>query len=424
MDYVISKDLIESVIAEKPSIQTFKFNIPLSLPQCIVTVVGRNKPHSRKTASSLNDFKANLCKSFREQHVFDPDFMDHFKTLFQPRYPSSGIYLAGGSVASLVSDEFDNINDYDFYITAEDEEAVKKEIEHMSEKILSFPHEESTVSRSKNALTFKMIKGFKETIIQVVLISAPTILEVIKEFDLQSSQVFYDGDRVYTTPLGQFAHDYSLNILNLERRRPNYEVRLAKYFERGYNIYLPHLKVGRNTYFKLPKIGIDVTSKTGYGMWSSKLYPDQSELFERGLYREDISNEQESSVSLLSAAVHQSLDEGIIKYWDGKRNFYDWLNDDSADFEVDGDMVKAVLKPPSGHDLDDYWIKMFGTKYAAELDNKNLGFIYEIDTLISIQEIFKDIKPIKFPFTISNMKNAAPYEVMTEKEWYGQYYTD
>lgn len=68
-----------------------------------------------------------------------------------------------------------------------------------------------------------------------------TISEVLHGFDLGSSAVAWDGKKVYYSSLGKLAFEYGVNVLDLTRRRPSYEHRIEKYFQRGFSLVLPDL---------------------------------------------------------------------------------------------------------------------------------------------------------------------------------------
>ena len=82
-----------------------------------------------------------------------------------------------------------------------------------------------------------------------------TASEILHGFDLGSSAVGYDGDNIYFTTLGKFCHEFSCNIIDTTRRSTTYEQRLAKYFNRGFNIVLPKFDITklRTIYFKYDK---------------------------------------------------------------------------------------------------------------------------------------------------------------------------
>ncbi|KDR77448.1 hypothetical protein GALMADRAFT_33196, partial [Galerina marginata CBS 339.88] len=77
--------------------------------------------------------------------------------------------------------------------------------------------------------------------IQIVLRLYLSPAEILAGFDVDSACFAFDGDRVWTNPRALAACIRQCNTVDLTRRSPSYEVRLAKYAERGYEVYLPSL---------------------------------------------------------------------------------------------------------------------------------------------------------------------------------------
>lgn len=79
--------------------------------------------------------------------------------------------------------------------------------------------------------------------VQVILRRYSTPGEIIHGFDLGSCAALWDGSKVLLTRMGAIAAEHGANVLDLTIRRPSYERRLARYFERGYDLVLPDLDV-------------------------------------------------------------------------------------------------------------------------------------------------------------------------------------
>ena len=82
--------------------------------------------------------------------------------------------------------------------------------------------------------------------------------EILCGFDLGSSAVGFDGQDVWFTDLGRFAHEFGYNIVDPSRRSLTYEARLRKYRNRGFDIIMPGLRVEslsrRNLKYDLPEV--------------------------------------------------------------------------------------------------------------------------------------------------------------------------
>jgi len=64
-------------------------------------------------------------------------------------------------------------------------------------------------------------------------------------FDVDCCSVGYDGKQVLLMPRAHNAIVSQYNTVDLSRRSPSYEVRLAKYAERGFEVLVPSLTRGK-----------------------------------------------------------------------------------------------------------------------------------------------------------------------------------
>ncbi|ARA71907.1 hypothetical protein BNJ_00065 [Kaumoebavirus] len=92
--------------------------------------------------------------------------------------------------------------------------------------------------RNQNCVTIK--NSYRK--VQIILRKYNTAPEVIQGFDLGSSAIGINGNKVILTPLAKFAYEYGLNIIDTDRRSTTYEARLAKYFQRGFGIVMPYFQ--------------------------------------------------------------------------------------------------------------------------------------------------------------------------------------
>lgn len=194
---IITKDLIDRVVNEEPRIIPFVFKNPYLITEYQVPTFRNNCKNEESVyrCDSLEEFKGNLTYY---THSDGKSIPSDFNDLFIPIYEDSTIILAGGSVMSLIRGD-STIADFDFFVVARDVDRARKEVLRMCKRFY-FMGSNFTVTRSKNAITFYAPSlSSKPLTIQLILLSAPTALEIIKDFDLGSSQVFYDGKNVYTT---------------------------------------------------------------------------------------------------------------------------------------------------------------------------------------------------------------------------------
>jgi hypothetical protein len=78
--------------------------------------------------------------------------------------------------------------------------------------------------------------------IQIVLRLYNSPAEILAGFDVDAPCCAYDGDRVWANPRAIVSMMRQSNTVDVTKRSPSYEVRLAKYSSRGFEVYVPGLK--------------------------------------------------------------------------------------------------------------------------------------------------------------------------------------
>ena len=207
------------------------------------------------------------------EETFDRNILigeNEFKNKFFNLYPelkgieSKHILIAGGCISSLILD-FPN-KDVDMFIFGCDENQANKIVKDTFEKIihnLKLEKVERLKSVTKNSLKYNenySLENVSDEDIdlcfrrtsnsitmnnkyQIILRLYKTKSDILHGFDIGSSAIGFDFDKVYVTGLGKFAYEYKCNILDTTRRSTTYESRLKKYFERGFSIVLPNFSV-------------------------------------------------------------------------------------------------------------------------------------------------------------------------------------
>ena len=184
------------------------------------------------------------------------------------------IILAGGAVFTFLYDYPHYPADLDFFITTKDpqigENKIKELIDnhvHISYKFhirdieylnkrgrkIKIPQETidradlddprlyfnysypAGVIRTQNAITI----GSGACKFQVVLRLYNCPSEVVHGFDLDSSGLLFDGERVWVTHRAYHALKNKINYFDFDRMSPSYGYRLAKYAVRGFDVWLP-----------------------------------------------------------------------------------------------------------------------------------------------------------------------------------------
>lgn len=204
-----------------------------------------------------------------------------FKERWSNKYPFlegfnwNNLVIAGGciqKVLSIADDKDDeqliDIDIFFYDLTPEQAENRIREIAKMlDQKVVSY-------LRSEMALT--MIISDKKKIYGDYYMSCPyhlqfifrvysSISEVLHGFDLPSSAVGFDGEKLYFTANSKFAYEYRMNYVDTTRRSTTYEWRLNKYLYRGFGIIFPNLKylapktkIGVQWVIRLPFLEIEV----------------------------------------------------------------------------------------------------------------------------------------------------------------------
>ncbi|KAA1479103.1 ankyrin [Dentipellis sp. KUC8613] len=78
--------------------------------------------------------------------------------------------------------------------------------------------------------------------VQIVLRLYQSPAEILAGFDVDAPCSLYDGQRVYANPRAIVAMIRQCNTVDMTRRSPSYEVRLAKYSMRGFEVYISNLR--------------------------------------------------------------------------------------------------------------------------------------------------------------------------------------
>jgi hypothetical protein len=170
-------------------------------------------------------------------------------------YRKLGLRLAGGAASSILMHDpdesrFQAFQDYDLFLVGHKSDLEAKEAINALASHLSNYWESIEVYRTPNCITFftpnyppktEARPYTSKAIVQVILRRYSTDAEVIHGFDMGSSAIMWDGARVRMTALGKLAAEHGVNVLNLAARRASYESRLARYFDRGFDLVLPEL---------------------------------------------------------------------------------------------------------------------------------------------------------------------------------------
>lgn len=148
------------------------------------------------------------------------------------------VVVAGGAVFSSMFDSL--YSDIDMFIYGVDE---IKAIEITNNIILS--NKQKLLTRTQNAITF--IDTY-DTTRQIILRLYKYIHEIIHGFDIDSSCVLYDGNKIWCTGRFMLSMLTGYNQVNFDLLSPSYEYRLIKYANKGMRVFIKNfdrLKITR-----------------------------------------------------------------------------------------------------------------------------------------------------------------------------------
>eukprot|EP00854_Cymbomonas_tetramitiformis_P018187 gene18187-21666_t len=168
------------------------------------------------------------------------------------------VFVAGGSVMAClcpISPEYNTSNrsrreylhdvgypgsDIDlFFYGLEETEAKAKMIEVYEAICEAIPYE-VIVFRSTHAVT--IVSQYPYRHIQIVLRLYSSPYEVLAGFDVDTCAVGFDGKDVWVAPRCHQALVSQILPVDMTRRSPTYEMRLAKYASRGFEVAVPALE--------------------------------------------------------------------------------------------------------------------------------------------------------------------------------------
>lgn len=136
-------------------------------------------------------------------------------------------------------EKFAPASDVDLFLYGLTEEQAIEKIKQIETKIRDSILAETTIIRTKNAIT--IASQYPTRHVQIVLRIYKSVAEILTGFDVDCSCAAYDGRQVYVAPRALAAYMTQTNRIDLSRRSPSYESRLSKYSHRGFEVFWPQL---------------------------------------------------------------------------------------------------------------------------------------------------------------------------------------
>lgn len=142
-------------------------------------------------------------------------------------------------------------NDIDLFITSEDPDSIKKSIMYVYEKMNKFGLVH--ILRTKQAITFSVDKSLIPSI-QIILRAYDSLEHVLLGFDIDSCCIGFDG-KIICSQRFLRAIKYGYNLVDTTRLSTTYELRLMKYYVRGFDIAMtdPSISVQTDKILELIK---------------------------------------------------------------------------------------------------------------------------------------------------------------------------
>ncbi|KAH7927884.1 ankyrin [Leucogyrophana mollusca] len=199
------------------------------------------------TVSDLNEFKKNWS-------VFSENSLSQLSDW-------SNVVAAGGSVLACIAPLPDHAkeskretrkyyhssdayaaSDVDLFLYGMTPAEAEKKIQTIYEAVRDSVPWEVTCVRTKHTVSIHSQYPYRT--IQIVLRLYYSPAEVLAGFDVDAPCCAFDGERVWASPRAVVAMMRQCNTVDVTRRSPSYEARLAKYAARDFEVYVPTLRRG------------------------------------------------------------------------------------------------------------------------------------------------------------------------------------
>ncbi|KAF7300964.1 Ankyrin repeat protein [Mycena indigotica] len=130
-------------------------------------------------------------------------------------------------------------SDVDLFLWGLTPEQAEAKIVQIYEAVRDSVPWDVTCVRTKHTISIHSQYPYRSVQIVLRLYSSPA--EILAGFDIDAPCVLFNGSRVYANPRAIVAMMRQCNTVDMTRRSPSYEVRLAKYSGRAYEVYVPTL---------------------------------------------------------------------------------------------------------------------------------------------------------------------------------------
>ncbi|KAL0574269.1 hypothetical protein V5O48_007677 [Marasmius crinis-equi] len=131
-------------------------------------------------------------------------------------------------------------SDVDLFLYGMTPEQAEVKITKIYEAVRDSVPWDVTCVRTKHTVSIHSQYPYRSVQIVLRLYNSPA--EILAGFDIDSACFAYDGTQVWGNPRSIVSMMRQCNTVDMTRRSPSYEVRLAKYSSRQFEVYVPTLK--------------------------------------------------------------------------------------------------------------------------------------------------------------------------------------
>ncbi|KAH9483205.1 hypothetical protein JR316_0005309 [Psilocybe cubensis] len=131
-------------------------------------------------------------------------------------------------------------SDVDLFLWGLNPEQAEAKIKEIYEAVRDSVPWDVTCIRTKHTVSIHSQYPYRS--VQIVLRLYQSPAEILAGFDIDAPCCAYDGNRVWANPRAVVAMMRQCNTVDMTRRSPSYEVRLSKYSQRFFEVYVPTLE--------------------------------------------------------------------------------------------------------------------------------------------------------------------------------------
>ena len=187
--------------------------------------------------------------SFVSQAEYNDKFLTNYEIIAKILIKLTGVVLCGGAATWGLTNLINAPpNDFDLFMYGEIYETVEEKNTKIDKiiKILYGKYKELYVHQVNGVINIETIKIHKTDIpfkVQIILRDYYSISEILHSFDIPCCAVAWDGTTTYMTQFAHWSNSHKIIVAMPKYRSHTYELRLMKYYNKGYAILFPNLKL-------------------------------------------------------------------------------------------------------------------------------------------------------------------------------------